>query len=140
MRVKSAFLNGDLHEEVYMKQPPSFKVAGKDHQVLRLVKALYGLKQAPRAWYIKIDKYLSDQGFKRSSSDSNLYIKTTDNDIILLVIYVDDLIIIGSSTSLIQGIKHNLCQTTDSDIILLVIYVDDLIITGSLTSLIQRIK
>jgi len=44
MDVKSAFLNGDLHEEVYMMQPPGFKVAGKDHQVLRLVKARYGLK------------------------------------------------------------------------------------------------
>ena len=44
MDVKSAFLNGDLHEEVYMTQPPGFKVAGKDHQVFRLVKALYGLK------------------------------------------------------------------------------------------------
>ena len=105
MDVKSAFLNGDLHEEVYMTQPPGFKVAGKDHQVLKLVKALYGLKQAPRAWYIKIDKYLSDQGFKRSSSDSNLYIKTIDSDIILLVIYVDDMIITGSSASLIQRIK-----------------------------------
>ena len=56
MDVKSAFLNGDLHEEVYMMQPSGFKVVGKDHQVLKLVKALYSLKQAPRAWYIKIDK------------------------------------------------------------------------------------
>ena len=113
MDIKSAFLNSDLHEEVYMMQPPGFKVVSKDHQVLRLVKALYGLKQAPRAWYIKIDKYLNDQGFKRSSSDSNLYIKTIDSDIILLVIYVDDLIIAGNSTSLIQGIKQNLCQFFD---------------------------
>ena len=103
MDVKSTFLNGDLHEEIYMTQPTGFKVVGKEHQVRRLVKALYGLKQAPRAWYIKIDKYLSDQGFKRSSSYSNLYIKTIDSDIILLVIYVDDLIITGSSTSLITG-------------------------------------
>ena len=63
MDVKSAFLNGDLHKEVYMMQPFGFKVAGKDHQVLRLIKDLYGLKQAPRAWYMKIDKYLNDQGF-----------------------------------------------------------------------------
>ena len=62
---------------------------------------------------MKIDEYLGDQGFERSSSDSNMYIKTTNNDIILLVIYVDDLIIIGSSTSLIQGIKQNLCQSFD---------------------------
>ena len=109
MDVKSAFLNGDLHEEVYMTQPPGFKVVGKDHQVLKLVKALYGLKQAPRTWYIKIDKYLSDQGFNRSSSDSYLFIKTTDSDIILLVIYMDDMILTGSIASLNQGTKHNLC-------------------------------
>ena len=113
MDVKSVFMNDDLQEEVYMTQPSGFKVAGKEHQVIRSVKTLYGLKQAPRAWYIKIDKYLSDQGFKRTSLDSNLYIKTTDSDIILLVIYVDDLIITGSSTSLIQGIKQNLCQSFD---------------------------
>ena len=101
MDVKSAFLNGDLQEEVYMTQPLSLKVASKEHQVLRLVKALYGLKQCPREWYMKIDKYLNDQDFQRSSSDSNLYIKTTHNDIILLIIYVDDLIIISSSASLI---------------------------------------
>ena len=46
MDVKSAFLNGDLHEEVYMMQPLGFKIASKEHQVLRLVKALYGLKKA----------------------------------------------------------------------------------------------
>ena len=107
MDVTSAFLNDNLHEEVYMTQPPGFKVAGKDHQVLRLVKALYGLKKAPRAWYIKIDKYLSHQGVKRSSLDSNLYIKTIDSDIILQVIYVDDLIITSSAKSLIQEMKQN---------------------------------
>ena len=63
MDVKSAFLNGELYEEVYMMQPPSFKVVGSEPKVCRLQKALYGLKQAPRAWYIKIDQYLVAQGF-----------------------------------------------------------------------------
>lgn len=63
MDVKCAFLNGDLQEEVYKTQPPSFKVAGKERWVCRLIKALYGLKQVPHARYIKIDKYLIDQGF-----------------------------------------------------------------------------
>ena len=64
MDVKSAFLNGDLQEEVYMTQLPGFKVADQAQKVCRLVKALYGLKQAPRAWYMKIDKYLTDHGFQ----------------------------------------------------------------------------
>lgn len=96
-----------------MTQPPGLKVVGKEHQVLKLVKAPYGLKQAPWAWYMKIDKYLADQGFQRSPPDSNLYVKTTSRDIILLVIYVDNLIITGSSASLIQGIEQNLCHSFD---------------------------
>lgn len=101
MDIKSVFLNDELQKEVYMTQPPGFKVASKEHRVCRLVKALYGLKHAPWAWYIKIDKYLIDQGFQRSF-DSNLYVKTIGGDILLLVIYVDDLIITGSSILLID--------------------------------------
>ena len=111
MDVKSAFLNGDLQEEVYMTQPPGFKVAGQEQKVCRLAKAICGLKQAPRAWYMKIDQYLTDQGFQRSPSDANLYIKHTGDDILFVVVYVDDLIITGSSAHLIHGIKQDLCRT-----------------------------
>eukprot|EP00253_Pinus_taeda_P033526 PITA_33526 len=96
-----------------MTQPPGFKVAGQEQKVCRLVKALYGLKQAPRAWYMKIDKYLIDHGFQRSPSDVNLYIKHTGGDLLFVVVYVDDLIITGSSTHLINGIKRDLCNTFD---------------------------
>ena len=113
MDVKSAFLNGELQEEVYMTQPPGFKVAGSEPKVCRLQKAIYGLKQAPRAWYIKIDQYLVNQGFQRSPSDSNLYIKHSGNDILFLVVYVDDLIITGNSEHLISEIKQDLCRTFD---------------------------
>eukprot|EP00253_Pinus_taeda_P009525 PITA_09525 len=113
MDVKSAFLNGDLQEEVYMTQPPVFKVAGQEQKVCRLVKALYGLKQAPRAWYMKIDQYLTDHGFQRSPSDANLYIKHTGDDILSVVVYVDDLIITGGSAHLIHGNKQDLCSTFD---------------------------
>ena len=68
----------------------------REHLVCRLKKALYGLKQALRVWYIKIDRYLVQQGFQRSPSDSNLYVKRVGNEIILLVVYVDDIIITGS--------------------------------------------
>ena len=56
--IKSAFLNGDLEEEVYVAQPEGFVVSGQESKVYRLKKALYGLKQAPRAWYSKINSYL----------------------------------------------------------------------------------
>eukprot|EP00253_Pinus_taeda_P004464 PITA_04464 len=113
MDVKSAFLNGDLQEEFYMTQPPGFKVAGQEQKVCRFVKALYGLKQAPRAWYMKIDQYLIDHGFQRSPFDANLYIKHIGDDISFVVVYVDDLIITGSSAHLIHGIKQDLCSTFD---------------------------
>ena len=68
MDVKSAFLNGDLQEDVYMTQPPGFEVEGQEHKVCKLIKALYGLKQAPRAWYAKMDDYLKKVGFQRTQN------------------------------------------------------------------------
>lgn len=108
MDVKSAFLNGDLEEEVYMQQPEGFEVKGKEKLVCRLDKALNGLKQAPRAWYIKIDEHLRGSDFQRSASDPNLYIKKKDGDLVILVIYVDDLVITGNSLKLIDEVKTDL--------------------------------
>eukprot|EP00253_Pinus_taeda_P007126 PITA_07126 len=75
MDVKSAFLNGDLQEEVYMTQPPCFEIEGQEHKVCKLIKALYGLKQAPRAWYANMDEYLMKVGFQRSESNDTLYVR-----------------------------------------------------------------
>jgi hypothetical protein len=113
MDVKSACLNGDLEEEVYMYQAQSFQIPGKEHLVYTLKKALYGSKQAPRAWYIRIDRYLDEKGFQWSPSNSNLYIKNVGNDIIPLVIYIDDIIIIGSEASAIKHIKSNMSKAFD---------------------------
>ena len=62
MDVKSAFLHRDLHEEIYMEQPPGF-IQNDSSLVCHLRKSLYGLKQAPRAWYVKMDRFLLDNGF-----------------------------------------------------------------------------
>jgi hypothetical protein len=79
MDVKTAFLNGVIEEEVYIKQPQGFDVEdGKTH-VCRLKKALYRLKQAPRAWYGRIDSFLMSLGFTKSKVDSNLYFKVMNN-------------------------------------------------------------
>jgi hypothetical protein len=99
-------------EEVYMYQPHGFQVLGKEHLVCRLKKALCGLKQAPKAWYINIDRYLDEQGFQQSPSDSNMYVKRVGNDIILLVICLD-IIITGSEESDIKQIKSNMSKTFD---------------------------
>ncbi|KAL0356000.1 UNVERIFIED_CONTAM: Retrovirus-related Pol polyprotein from transposon TNT 1-94 [Sesamum radiatum] len=75
MDVKSAFLNGTLEEEVYVKQPEGFSVIGHENKVLKLKKALYGLKQAPRAWYSRLDNYLQKNGFSRCLHEYALYVK-----------------------------------------------------------------
>jgi hypothetical protein len=92
MDVKSAFLNGDLNEEVYMEQPEGFKLSDNPDLVCKMKKYLYGLKQAPRAWYHRLDTYLKDKGFKRGTIDNNLYIKTEGDDLLIVLVYVDDII------------------------------------------------
>lgn len=102
MDIKSAFLNGELQEEVYVEQPIGFIVAGREHQVLKLKKALYGLHQAPRAWNAKLDSTLLSIGLGRSPSEPAIYTRRSNNDQLAIGVYVDDLVIIGSSTSSIK--------------------------------------
>ncbi|MCO5548961.1 hypothetical protein L7F22_002425 [Adiantum nelumboides] len=75
MDVKTAFLHGDLHEDIYMEQPIGFAEPGKEHLVCKLKKSLYGLKQAPREWYQKFDTFMKSQGYMRSEIDHCLYTK-----------------------------------------------------------------
>ena len=110
MDVKSAFLNGDLQEEVYVEQPPGFLIAGKQDMVYMLHKALYGLKQAPRAWYQRIDSFFLKLGFHRSHADSNLYTLVDDGLIVVVIIYVDDLIITGSHKTRIRVFMADLSR------------------------------
>ncbi|KAL4303544.1 hypothetical protein GQ457_10G024470 [Hibiscus cannabinus] len=96
--VKSAFLNGELEEDIYVCQPEGFVVPGKEHQVYKLKRALYGLKQAPRAWYYRIDSYLQKLGFQRCVNEATLYLKKEKNaDLLVISLYVDDLLVMGSN-------------------------------------------
>eukprot|EP00253_Pinus_taeda_P009702 PITA_09702 len=107
MDVKSAFLHGDLHEEIYMEQPIGF-IQTDSSLVCRLKKSLYGLKQAPRAWYAKMDSFLLESGFSRCHSDNTVYTKKVGKSLIILVLYVDDLILTGSDPNLINHVKSSL--------------------------------
>ncbi|WVZ97328.1 hypothetical protein U9M48_042876 [Paspalum notatum var. saurae] len=111
MDVKSAFLNGELREEVYVAQPPGFVVAGKEHKVLRLIKALYGLRQAPRAWYAKLDASLAALGFQRSASEHAVYTSGKGAHRLIVGVYVDDLIITGSNVTELKQFKEEMKST-----------------------------
>eukprot|EP00253_Pinus_taeda_P008646 PITA_08646 len=102
MDVKTAFLHGSLKEEVYVEQLEVFEVQDQKTHVCRLKKALYGLKQAPRAWYERIDSYFMKPGFTRSDADLNLYFKIEKDRPLILVLYVDDLFLIGTYSLLYQ--------------------------------------
>ena len=102
MDVKSAFLNGFLNEEVYVRQPPGFEDDNFPNYVYKLTKALYGLKQAPRAWYERLSKFLIENGFSRGKVDTTLFTKSLNHDILIVQVYVDD-IIFGST-------NENLCK------------------------------
>ena len=95
--VKSAFLNGYLEEEIFREQPKGFVVKGKEDKVYRLKKALYGLKQAPRAWHSRINAHMLSLGFKRNHSESTLYIRKINVDMLIVSLYVDDLLVTGSN-------------------------------------------
>jgi hypothetical protein len=100
MDVKSAFLYGNIEEEVYVCQPPGFEDPKFPDKVYRLDKALYGLHQAPRAWYDTLSTYLLKNDFKRGTIDKTLFTKRVKTDILLVQIYVDD-IIFGSTQDLL---------------------------------------
>jgi hypothetical protein len=100
MDVKSAFLNGVLEKEVYVRQPPGFESEKYPHRVYKLRKALYGLKQAPRAWYGRLRGFLFERGFEMGKVDQTLFLLRQGRDILIVEVYVDDIVFGGSSNSL----------------------------------------
>jgi len=73
--VNTAFLHGELEEEIYMEQPEGFKTKGKENLVCKLKKSLYGLKQAPHQWYKRFDLFMLEHGFRILEADHCVYIK-----------------------------------------------------------------
>jgi len=100
--VHNAFLNGSLHEVVYMKQPLGFVNPAFPTHVCRLYKSLYGLKQALRAWYMRLSDFLMSICFWASKVDTSLFILNVNHDICYLLVYVDDILLTGNNSDLIQ--------------------------------------
>ena len=102
MDVSTAFLNGELEEEIYMSQPEGYVKEGEEGLVCKLNKSIYGLKQSSRCWLNTIDEFLENSGYTKSSSDPCIYIKREGEDIMLIARYVDDLIPASNSKSMLH--------------------------------------
>nr|GEX06024.1 retrovirus-related Pol polyprotein from transposon TNT 1-94 [Tanacetum cinerariifolium] len=108
--VKTAFLNGNLREEVYVSQPDGFVDQDNPNHVYKLKKALYGLKQALRAWYDMLSSFLISQDFSKGSVDLILFIRRNGNDLLLVQIYVDAIIFAASTLELCDLFANLMCS------------------------------
>jgi hypothetical protein len=107
MDVKSAFLNGVLEEEVYVRQPPGFESEKYPHQVYKLRKALYGLKQAPRAWYGRLRGFLFERGSEMGKVDQTLFLLRQGKDILIMQVCTwMKLSLVACLTLLVQGLQR----------------------------------
>ena len=109
MDVTTAFLNGELKEEVYMRQPEGYTVKGKENLVCRLEKSIYSLKQSSRCWNSALDTNLKKMGFAQSAGDPCLYM-SSEGEMFLIAVYVDDILLAGKSDKRMAKVKQALSQ------------------------------
>ncbi len=102
--VKTAFLYGELDEELYMEQPEGFKLKGQERKVMRLKRAIYGLKQAALAWWKALDKSMAALGLTRLQSDSGLFVNKAKT--IIAIVYVDDVLFLGADKPKLLNLKE----------------------------------
>jgi hypothetical protein len=108
--VKTAFLQGELEEEIFMRQPPIFEKPEEEDKVCQLLKPIYGLKQSSRCWNKKFHKTATKLGFQRTRSDYCVYVMRRGKELAILLIWVDDILLACNSPSLKQEIKNHLKQ------------------------------
>ena len=109
MDVKTAFLHGELEEEIYMDQPDGFVIEGQKGLVCKLFKSLYDLKQAPKQWHEKFERTLITAGFIVNEADKCVYYRHGGGEGVILCLYVDDILIFGTSLNVIKEVK-DFCQ------------------------------
>ncbi|KAJ9566522.1 hypothetical protein OSB04_002488 [Centaurea solstitialis] len=105
MDVKTAFLNGKLTEDVYMEQPEGFEDPKNPNKVCKLLKSIYGLKQASRSWNLHFDERIKEFGFTKSEFEPCVYTKFSGSIVTFLVLYVDDILLIGNDVPTLQSVK-----------------------------------
>jgi hypothetical protein len=113
MVVKTAFLNRELEEEVYMDQPGGFVVKGEERKVCKLLQSLYGLKQAPKQWHEKFDIAVMSVSFVINEADKCVYYHHGGGEGVMLCLYVDDILIFGTNMKVIHEVKSFLSKSFD---------------------------
>ena len=113
MDVNSAYLNGDIDVDIYMKQPEGFVDPANPNKVCKLRKGLYGLKQSGRVWNEKIDKYLKSQGYTPSDADPCIYVKHNKGKMVVIALYVDDTVIASDCNKMLHAAKRMLSEKFD---------------------------
>ena len=110
MDVKTAFLNGDLEEELYMVQPSGFEDPSSAKKVCKLKRSIYGLKQASRSWNLRFDREIKKFDFKKCEEEPCVYKKVSGSSVVFLVLYVDDILLIGNDVPMLNGVKSSLMK------------------------------
>src|SRR3954466_13245316 len=108
MDVKTAFLNGILTEDVYMMQPKGFVDPNNAVKVCKLLKSIYGLKQASRSWEIRFDEVVKEFGFIKNEQEPCVYKKESGRALVFLILYVDDILLIGNDIPMLESVKTSL--------------------------------
>ena len=111
MDVKTAFLNGNLEEDLYIDQPEGFVSKDNIHKVCKLNRSIYGLKQASRSWNIRFDDAVKSFGFTQNMDEPCVYKKVSGSAIVFLVLYVDDILLIGNDIGILSSVKVWLSKT-----------------------------
>lgn len=113
MDVKTVFLNGSLDEYIYMAQPEGFVESGNEHMLCKLKRSIYGLKQAFGAWNTCFDNSIKTFGFDRCDNESCIYKKWEGDKVAFLILYVDDILLIGNNVSMLKSVKEWLSSRFD---------------------------
>ncbi|WVZ90430.1 hypothetical protein U9M48_036732 [Paspalum notatum var. saurae] len=108
MDVKTAFLNGNLEEDVYIIQPEGFVDPNNAKKICKLKKSIYGLKQASRSWNIHFDEVIKGFGFRQNEEEPCVYKKASGSAVVFLILYVDDILLIGNDIPMLQSVKTSL--------------------------------
>ena len=110
MDVKTAFLNGYLEESIYMMQPEGFVAKGQEQKVCKLLRSIYGLKQASRSWNLRFDETIKTYGFEQNVDEPCVYKYIKEKKVVFLVLYVDDILLIGNDAEILSNVKKWLAE------------------------------